>query len=763
MRQSRPGRIVDPTHERDAESQPRGGALRGLLSAALLAVAPLARAEIIVEWRAPNCEVEIGLSDAAMEDLRPGDQIAPDLVVAEVRDADFLGSGNGRDWLGNVHDGSSTQVWLRWAGHSLFTTTTASTTAVSVHLQGDDNDGRCRVSVDGAAVAILDMNNPVTRNARVIVRGLPRAPHTLAVDAIGCTSQQCEGWQKDVAVWGGTALEQCSPGAGPLEQRLLVPGCGSVAIDGDRAVVGIPGAGAGAARVLKLEDGRWIEDQLLEASNGVEGDKFGAAVAIDGDLIVVGAPEGGYARSFGLVYVFRHDGSSWAEEETMWGVIRDFRFGSSVAAGDDLVVVAGGLLSEPLFVFGRVGGDWVMLQEVVGKFGVGYGNNLSMDGSRLAIGLPFRDFGDGGAVDILRFDGSLFVDEVVNLRPSERERSNGLGWSVALRADRLVVGAPRKNDGGTRSGAAYVFRNSAAGWVEEAKLRPGDLESLDYFGESVALLDGLAVVGAPGLEKPADAPGKVSVFLRSGTSWSESLHPWQELLPPRAGLSVGASGVFALASTGAPEDIVISFRPGAPLVSSIEPLSGELRGGTEVTIRGHYLSSLASVFFGSARAQVLRWEGPETLVVSTPRGPSEGASVPISIGQDGGIADPGCTFTYLPNEVDIEVQGNPRRGSTMRITVYGPANTRCGLGLGPEGPYTHRGSGLTLCFARPSRLDLFLKPRQLSTGPLGEVEVQWTIPNDPSVVFQSKVTQAGVLLGGGAIALTDCPRFTILP
>ena len=49
----------------------------------------------------------------------------------------------------------------------------------------------------------------------------------------------------------------------------------------------------GAAYVFVRQNGAWVEEAYLKASNTNAGDRFGSAVAISGDTIVVGA-YGGY-------------------------------------------------------------------------------------------------------------------------------------------------------------------------------------------------------------------------------------------------------------------------------------------------------------------------------------------------------------------------------------------------------------------------------------------------------------------------------------
>jgi hypothetical protein len=68
-------------------------------------------------------------------------------------------------------------------------------------------------------------------------------------------------------------------------------------------------------------------------------------------------------------------------------------------------------------------------------------------------------------------------------------------------------------------GAAYVFARSGAVWTQEAELTPSDSTPDDAFGNSVALSDETAVVGAPG--PYAGGRGAAYVFVRRGAIWTQ--------------------------------------------------------------------------------------------------------------------------------------------------------------------------------------------------------------------------------------------------
>jgi MYXO-CTERM domain-containing protein len=310
----------------------------------------------------------------------------------------------------------------------------------------------------------------------------------------------------------------------------------SLASDGTLAAVGAPEAGSIA--VVDLVDRRIVGGD----SQTAEG--FGAAVDILEDTLVVGAPG---ETAGGAVFVYVVVGGSPALRLTVDSSrvgIGD-RFGAHVALASPTVLVVGApgasrvtwfdlsgptaleLASiEPLGVprrgvvaagggFVAIGsedrsGAWEVLVhdasglrlgaiESPGEHGFGSALALAPDpmepsAALLAVGSP-----ELGRVHLFRV--SRAVDGLSTETLASYERTDvvagGLGLSVDLGSDELVVGAPL---------AARAFRASLGG-PELEELAPS-LPTSPVFGWSVCATDGPAVlVGAPG-----DARGDVVVF-----------------------------------------------------------------------------------------------------------------------------------------------------------------------------------------------------------------------------------------------------------
>jgi hypothetical protein len=118
---------------------------------------------------------------------------------------------------------------------------------------------------------------------------------------------------------------------------------------------------------------------------------------------------------------------------------------------------------------------------------------------------------------------ALLAIQQAELTAADAATNDCFGYSVALSGDTALVGAPyRTVSGHADAGVAYVFVRSGTSWSQQAELSDPDPAANDWFGDSVALDGGTALVVADGktVGGHADA-GAAYVFVRSGTSWSQ--------------------------------------------------------------------------------------------------------------------------------------------------------------------------------------------------------------------------------------------------
>jgi hypothetical protein len=326
----------------------------------------------------------------------------------------------------------------------------------------------------------------------------------------------------------------------------------SIAVSGNTALVGAttanggPGAGTGAAYVfVKGPTGRWTQQAKLAASDpvGTAKENFGFSVALDGDTAVIGAPNRGafLGDPFGQVgaaYVFQRSGTRWSQQAILTltpsgGVTGDF-FGFSVAVSGDTVLasavgtaIAGhGVKSGAVFEFVRSGATWPQVAKFTGADsgpGAAFGWDVALAGNAAVIGAPQNSPLNPGAAYVFTKTGTGFAQRA-KLVPPDSQAGDLFGRSVALSGRTAMVGAPgccAFNPGeGEFRGAAYTFVHAGGRWVNRAKLTARDGKAFvldtsqqgDTFGESVALTDGIAVIGAPTWSKPPAVAGGASDF-----------------------------------------------------------------------------------------------------------------------------------------------------------------------------------------------------------------------------------------------------------
>ncbi|HED64476.1 MAG TPA: hypothetical protein ENJ09_02865 [Planctomycetes bacterium] len=145
-----------------------------------------------------------------------------------------------------------------------------------------------------------------------------------------------------------------------------------------------------------------------------------------------------------------------------------------------------------------------------------FGLAVDCAGHSVIVGTKVHDGGGGilsGAAYVYDWIGSWI--QSAKLVASDAAPQDYFGIDVGLTADRAIAGASGDDDGGTKSGSAYVFERQQDGtWLEVAKLTASDAIAGADFGTSVDIDGDLAVVGAPDAGAGTNKPGHVYVYKR---------------------------------------------------------------------------------------------------------------------------------------------------------------------------------------------------------------------------------------------------------
>ena len=155
-----------------------------------------------------------------------------------------------------------------------------------------------------------------------------------------------------------------------------------------------------------------------------------------------------------------------------------------------------------------------------------FAEELATDGEHLIVGAP-SDNERGGAAYVYPLDADGLGAEV-RLVPDDLTKDDFFGSDVDVSGDWAIVGARRHDPldrklASQRYGAAYFFRRSGDGWVQDAFVQASDRQLNHEFGGAVAISGDYAVVGAIHTQV-GDNPGQgqVYVFRRGDGGWTET-------------------------------------------------------------------------------------------------------------------------------------------------------------------------------------------------------------------------------------------------
>lgn len=158
-----------------------------------------------------------------------------------------------------------------------------------------------------------------------------------------------------------------------------------------------------------------------------------------------------------------------------------------------------------------------------------------------------------GAVYVYKRTGTTWAQEAY-IKASNALGYRFFGFRVYLFGDTLAVGATgdasnqttitngatsSSNNSLSYAGAVYVYKRTGSTWAQEAYVKASNAESLDQFGNSLALDLDTLVVGTFGEDSNqttitngttsssnnlADAAGAIYVYKRTGTNWAQEAY-----------------------------------------------------------------------------------------------------------------------------------------------------------------------------------------------------------------------------------------------
>lgn len=337
---------------------------------------------------------------------------------------------------------------------------------------------------------------------------------------------------------------------------------GSVAIDGDTAVVGsiFGNNDRGAAYVFVRQGTTWTQQQRLVPEAPQTFEEFGTRVAISGETILVTAPVRtvGANANQGAAFVFVRSGGTWSQQAQL---IRpngtaNGRLGQAVAL-DGNTVILGDSGRESALVFTRVGSTWSLVQTLLASDANPsnfFGGNVAVQGNTALVGAGGRENGRGAVYAFVR-NGGPFIEQDI-LTPSVDTVRDNFAAAVALDGERAVGAPPRPDFFG--QGALFVYERTGNDWLETARLLAASGQPEDRLGTDLVLQGGVVLGGAPGARIAANNDqGAAYEFLHAGgTVWNQG----QRLDSGNGGTFAGMGRAVAVfdrwAVVGAPREDV---------------------------------------------------------------------------------------------------------------------------------------------------------------------------------------------------------------
>lgn len=331
---------------------------------------------------------------------------------------------------------------------------------------------------------------------------------------------------------------QTWPAAGQLLQEFSMPSP-DAGYDGYGDRFGYPVVPLGRNMVLvgAMQTGGVGAVYLYEAGTGnllhtfenpaaKVGDNFGSAIATMGDAVLIGSPMSAYGHPAGpgAAYLFTHTGPTW--------------------------------------------NDWQLAHTFSGSAGANFGSTLMTIGDQFLIGAP-GDHPDhlGGAAYL--YSGSTYelLQVIPNPSPTAGDR---FGTALAASSSTILIGVPEHDSSG--SGVVYSYQSNGATWVGPTAFPNPTGNTGELFGDSVALIGGNVLVGAP-YDQSAGNQGGAAYLLDGSTG--EVLRKFEN---PHQGVgNPGLGARFGSAVVQIGDDILVSapWDDGAPCNGTLYLFDGK--------------------------------------------------------------------------------------------------------------------------------------------------------------------------------------------
>ncbi|CBW26783.1 putative cell wall-anchored protein [Halobacteriovorax marinus SJ] len=326
---------------------------------------------------------------------------------------------------------------------------------------------------------------------------------------------------------GSAYLYRIDPATGNYVETKIIASDGtsndsfgySVSISDNNLIIGSNGdddngSNSGSAYLYRINPvtGNYVETKIT-ASDGASSDNFGVSVSISGNNILIGASyDDDGAMNSGSAYLYRINPTTGSLVETKItasdGALNDY-FGDSVSiSGNNLLIGAAydddkGSSSGSVYLYridpatGNYSETKITASD--GAANDYFGKSVSIFGSNLLIGAAMDDDNgsESGSVYLYRQDPTTGNYSETKITASDGTANDQFGSSVSISGTDILVGSYLRDDNGSDSGSAYLYRlDPATNNYVETKISASDGAANDHFSKSLSISGTNIIVGS---------------------------------------------------------------------------------------------------------------------------------------------------------------------------------------------------------------------------------------------------------------------------
>ncbi len=334
-----------------------------------------------------------------------------------------------------------------------------------------------------------------------------------------------------------------------------------ISINGDYAIVADPAADGYEiiTYVYHRQNNEWqLHQELRPADDSDSSNYFGSSASICGNFAILGRSAATDIDALPAAYAYELKDDLWEYTQKLQpsDVKTENLFGISVDLDGETAIV--GSLSDTSSVDGAAyiyeleGGQWEQKIKLSAEEDDRFAHDVSIDNNVVIIGAPFAnrssDLGSYGAAYIHHFENGTWVQNN-KLQPSDLESDSEFGYKVDVAGDWAIVGAIKSDISGYQdAGAAYIYHRQNNVWQLYQKIEASDPNEVDYFGYSVCIGEGVALVGSRSPMGDKIFCGAVYLFELVDGTWvqQQKLQPSDLLENDEWGISSSLDGNQAI-------------------------------------------------------------------------------------------------------------------------------------------------------------------------------------------------------------------------